>query len=122
MSKAEKWSPRRMEFLQYTSKDNPLGTKKKKKKRNDGLGWHYDTESMVTLVIMCSKKGAYTGGKFEIKTRQKGVEHIPVDLGDVLVFVSEKTEHRVSPILGGERCTFVFEVCFSFLFVFLPAS
>lgn len=115
LKSVEKYSARRMEFLQYTPKDHEKWglsskDKKKKKKRNDGLGWHFDTDSLMTLVVMCSHPHEYEGGRFQIKTKEAGVQTIPVELGDVLVFLSEKTEHRVTPIEGGERCTFVFEI------------
>jgi len=116
ISKLRRLSPRRMEFLQYSSKDNPIYKKdKRKKKRHDGLGWHFDTDSLLNLICMCSKKEDFEGGLLQIKVKPKkgGVRIITVpefDRGDAVIFLSENTEHRVTPTTGGVRCTFVYEL------------
>jgi len=117
ISKRKVLSPRRMEFLQYSSKDNPIYKKKKarKKKHHDGLGWHFDTDSLLNLVCMCSNKDEFEGGLLQIKVKSKngGVRIITVpefDRGDAVIFLSERTEHRVTPTTGGVRCTFVYEL------------
>jgi len=117
ISKTRVLSPRRMEFLQYSSKDNPLYKKKKAriKKYHDGLGWHFDTDSLLNLICMCSNKNEFEGGLLQIKVKPKngGVRIITVpefDRGDAVIFLSEITEHRVTPTTGGVRCTFVYEL------------
>jgi len=116
----DKYSPRRMEFLQYTSRhDVASGHRSKKparkKTKDDGLGWHFDTDSLLTFVAMCSDKNAFDGGllQMKVKTKEGKREILTVpefDRGDVVVFLSEEAEHRVSPITGGERATFVLEL------------
>jgi len=116
LSAAETFNPRRMEFLQYSSKDHILLKEKdREKKRDDGLGWHFDTDSLLTFICMCSRREDYEGGDLQIKVNQKkgGVRILTVpkfDKGDALVFLSERTEHRVTSTTGGVRCTFVYEL------------
>jgi len=116
LSKAKIYSPRRMEFLQYSSRKKVLLKERgRTKKRDDGLGWHYDTDSLLTFICMCSHREEFEGGLLQIKVkpRKGGVRILTVpkfDRGDALVFLSERTEHRVTPATGGIRCTFVYEL------------
>jgi len=119
LSKSEVVNPRRLEFLQYSSKCDPIKLRKEKKarekKRDDGLGWHFDTESLMTMVVMCSRRDEYEGGLLQIKVKPKRGEvqilTVPeFDRGDAVVFLAEETEHRVSSTTGGVRCSFVYEL------------
>jgi len=113
---AKIYNPRRMEFLQYSSRDNVLLKERgRTKKRDDGLGWHFDTDSLLTFICMCSHKEDFEGGALQIKVkpRKGGTRILTVpkfDRGDAVVFLSECTEHRVTPTTGGVRCTFVYEL------------
>jgi len=106
-----------MEFLQYSSRENNLLKEpgKRIKKRDDGLGWHFDTDSILTFVCMCSHRQDFEGGLLQIKVKQKkgGVKILTVpkfDRGDAVVFLCQGTEHRVTATTGGIRCTFVYEL------------
>jgi len=119
LSKSKVVNPRRLEFLQYSSRHNPILMRKEKiareKKRDDGLGWHYDTDSLMTMVLMCSHRDMYEGGLLQIKVKPKkcGVQVLTVpdfDRGDAVVFLAENTEHRVTTTTGGRRCSFVYEL------------
>jgi len=112
----DQFNPRRMEFLQYSSKHKVLLKEKgREKKRDDGLGWHFDTDSLLTFICMCSHREDFEGGLLQIKVKQRkgGVRILTVPdftKGDALVFLSERTEHRVTPTTDGVRCTFVYEL------------
>jgi len=116
LRKTKIYNPRRMEFLQYSSKHNVLLKERgRTKKRDDGLGWHYDTDSLLTFICMCSHRKDFEGGllQIKVKSRKGGVRILTVpkfDRGDAVVFLSECTEHRVTPTTGGVRCTFVYEL------------
>jgi len=116
LKKTKIYNPRRMEFLQYSSKDIVLLKERgRTKKRDDGLGWHYDTDSLLTFICMCSHREDFEGGllQIKVKSRKGGVRILTVpkfDRGDAVVFLSECTEHRVTPTTGGVRCTFVYEL------------
>jgi len=109
-------NPRRMEFLQYSSREKVLLKEPgRSKKRHDGLGWHFDTDSLFTFICMCSHRDDFDGGLLQIKVKQKdgGVKILTVpdfDRGDAVVFLCEGTEHRVTPTTGGVRRTFVYEI------------
>jgi len=117
LKSVKRYNPRRMEFLQYSSKKNPIIRKRRRieKKLDDGLGWHFDTDSLLNLVCMCSYRDEYEGGLLQIKVKSKegGSQILTVpkfDRGDAVIFLSEKTEHRVTPTTAGMRCTFVYEL------------
>jgi len=104
-----------MEFLQYTAKGNSLLWPERKKIHNDGLGWHFDTDSLLTFICMCSRRNDFEGGKLQIKVKQKkgdvNILSVPkFDRGDAVVLRSECTEHRVTATTSGLRCTFVYEI------------
>jgi len=49
----------------------------------------------------------------KVKSRKGGFRILTVpdfDLGDAVIFLSERTEHRVTPTTDGLRCTFVYEL------------
>lgn len=115
LSSAKMFNPRRMEFLQYSSKEKNLFKPGSPKMHNDGLGWHYDTDSLISFICMCSHKDEFEGGLLQIKVKQKkggwNILTVPkFDRGDVVVLRSEDTEHRVTETTGGVRCTFVYEL------------
>lgn len=64
---------------------------------------------------MCAHREDFEGGSLQIKVKpRKGgarILNVPkFDRGDAVVFLSECTEHRVTPTTGGVRCTFVYEL------------
>lgn len=116
LSSAKVFNPRRMEFLQYSPKEKDLLKEPgRSKKRHDGLGWHFDTDSIYTFVCMCSHRKDFEGGLLQIKVKQKkgDIKILTVpkfDRGDAVIFLCEGTEHRVTATTGGVRCTFVYEI------------
>jgi len=105
-----------MEYLQYSSRENDLLNEPgKKKKRNDGLGWHFDTDSLYSFVCMVSNREDFEGGllQFKVKQKKRGTVILTVptfNRGDAVVFLSVGTEHRVTATTGGVRCAFVYEI------------
>jgi len=115
LGNAKIFNPRRMEFLRYSPRGNALLKEPLKKKRNDGLGWHFDTDSLYSLVCMISHREDFTGGLLQFRVKQKKggtiISTVPdFDRGDVVVFKSIATEHRVTATTGGVRRTFVYEI------------
>lgn len=80
-------------------------------------GWHHDRHEShphigdrlasitLSIVVMLSDPSRYAGGRLEVRT-DAGPEAAPVDRGTVVVFPSS-TEHRVTEVLAGERCSLV---------------
>ena len=73
----------------------------------DGLGWHDDFGSFLTMVVMLSRLEDYRGGAFEIDTGAE-VKSMRLDRGDVMVWKSW-LPHRVAPVTGGKRHVLVVE-------------
>jgi len=74
------------------------------------LGWHFDDASEMTMVIMISNQAIYEGGETEMAKHSRGrrSETLRMSWGDVLVF-DARTDHRIFPILNGQRHVFVIE-------------
>ena len=81
----------------------------------DHFDWHNDmmmSDDKVNLMtrklsmtLMLSHKGDYTGGEFEfasVRAGQLNTKEISLDYGDILIFPS-LMEHRVKPITSGVR-------------------
>jgi len=115
LSSAKNFNPRRMEFLRYSPKASELLKHKRPKIHNDGLGWHYDTDSLLSFICMCSHRDEFVGGLLQIKAKQnEGATNIVTvpefDMGDAVILRSQGTEHRVTATTSGVRCTFVYEI------------
>lgn len=82
------------------------------------FGWHqdrYDDEDFggvnrdrkISIVYCLSNLSDYQGGEFQLKkTTPKGIETFRFDMGDFIVFPSDKW-HRVKALKGGTRTTLV---------------
>merc|ERR1712032_1374054 len=97
-----------IEYIQYQEK-------------GDNLGWHCDMGSLVTIVIMLSHPDEYDGGTFQCKELKQGydgkyTEVGPIDValssGDIVVFASDKCNHRVTDLIDGQRTVLVMELVF----------
>ncbi|GMH98798.1 hypothetical protein TrVE_jg8874 [Triparma verrucosa] len=71
--------------------------------------WHYDTDSIVTIVCLLSERGEFKGGDFQ--TYEDGDINIshPMEKGDGVCFVSHKY-HNITEVEGGERRSLVVEL------------
>lgn len=85
--------------------------------KGDHYNWHkdcYEEENenvspnfrRISVVYCLSKKSDYTGGEFQIRTKNNGVYTTKFDYGDFIVFPSDKL-HRVKPLKSGSRITMV---------------
>ena len=97
-----------IEYIQYNEK-------------GANLGWHCDMGSLVTIVLMLSDADEYEGGNFQCRKLQtlsdgQFVEHeaqdVPLDAGDIVVFASDKCNHRVTDLVSGSRKVLVMELIF----------
>ncbi|CAJ1408540.1 unnamed protein product [Effrenium voratum] len=82
--------------------------------------WHQDAFAkgndpedarQMTVVLMLSERGAYTGGEFQAKVKmpiRKVTRSISLDAGDALLFPAKRLMHRVSKVKSGTRKTLVF--------------
>lgn len=97
-----------IEYIQYQQK-------------GDNLGWHCDMGSLVTIVIMLSSPSEYEGGSFQCRKLKKGYDgkyiegqavDVPLNKGDIVVFASDKCNHRVTDLIKGKRTVLVMELIF----------
>ena len=82
------------------------------------IGWHYDEDSIITMVIMISNHAMYDGGDTQIKFNDNNnnnnnnnntfIEQFKLNWGDVVIFDSY-SYHQILPILNGYRHVFVIE-------------
>lgn len=71
------------------------------------LDGHVNNELRKISIVYClSNKSDYTGGEFQIKTSKGETYTTKFDLGDFIVFPSNKL-HRVKPLKSGNRVTMV---------------
>jgi len=71
--------------------------------------YHYDTDSILTIVCLLSNADDFDGGSF--RTYESGGKHLPhtMQQGDTICFISHKY-HNVSPVLSGIRRSLVMEL------------
>jgi hypothetical protein len=71
--------------------------------------FHYDTDSVLTVVALLSDAGDYEGGVF--RTYECGDHHLehPMKQGDVICFLSHKY-HNIVPLTRGVRKSLVMEL------------
>lgn len=81
------------------------------KDKGDNLGWHCDMGSLVTIVIMLSNSNEYKGGTFQCKDVNKVID-APLECGDIVVFSSDKCNHRVTNLIDGKRIVMCMELIF----------
>ena len=75
------------------------------------MGWHCDMGSLVTIVIMLSTSNEYKGGIFQTRYLNKTID-VPLECGDILVFSSDKCNHRVTNLIEGKRIVMCMELIF----------
>lgn len=71
--------------------------------------WHYDVNSVLTLVALLSPTSEFDGGSFQTNESDGQILVHPMQQGDVICFVSHKY-HSVSAITRGLRRTLVMEL------------
>lgn len=78
---------------------------------NGGLNdsYHYDTDSIVTIVALLSSADTFSGGVFRTNESDGQLLEYAMDQGDVICFVSHKY-HNVTPVLSGIRRSLVLEL------------
>ena len=81
------------------------------KEKGDNLGWHCDMGSLVTIVIMLTNSNQYQGGIFQTRYLNKTI-NIPLECGDIVVFSSDKCNHRVTNLIQGKRVVLCMELIF----------
>eukprot|EP01084_Bolivina_argentea_P055333 101449_1 len=93
-----------IEYIQYIQK-------------GDNLGWHCDLGSLVNIVIMLSDSSEYKGGNLQCKklieiggryVEQETIDAV-LEKGDIVIFSSDKCNHRVSDLISGQRKVLVCE-------------
>eukprot|EP01084_Bolivina_argentea_P002786 5168_1 len=74
------------------------------------IGWHYDEDSQITMVVMISNHDMYNGGYTQMRKDENDefIEHFGLQWGDVVIFDSQ-TFHQILPILNGYRHVLVIE-------------
>merc|ERR1712008_583370 len=93
---------RNVESLTYFGQVSPDGN-------SDGLGWHDDFGSYITMVVMLSRLGEYSGGGFEVENIDRvRVESRRLDRGEVMAWKSWRP-HGVRPVTRGKRHVLVIE-------------
>lgn len=71
--------------------------------------WHYDTDSIVTIVCLLSDRGDFSGGSFQTyENGDRNIEH-GMEKGDGVCFVSHKY-HNIAKVEGGQRRSLVVEL------------
>jgi len=83
--------------------------------------WHQDAYEdgndpedarQLTIVLMLSDRGTYTGGEFQAKfdgpAGRKVIRRMRPDAGDAVVFPAKRLLHRVTEVKSGIRKTLVF--------------
>lgn len=93
---------RTIEHLEYSVREG----------RGDGLGWHQDSGSVVTLNVMMSESDEYEGGQLQYAYPVGScgdVHNVTMKKGGVSVYYS-MTDHRVTPLTTGRREVMVMEL------------
>jgi len=79
--------------------------------------WHTDGEEggesaedgrLLAVLLMLSSPDEYSGGQLQVRLRGQAVHSLRLGAGDALVFPARELEHRVSPVVSGERKSLVF--------------
>eukprot|EP00929_Paragymnodinium_shiwhaense_P039264 TRINITY_DN20644_c0_g1_i1.p1 TRINITY_DN20644_c0_g1~~TRINITY_DN20644_c0_g1_i1.p1 ORF type:complete len:233 (-),score=70.78 TRINITY_DN20644_c0_g1_i1:173-871(-) len=81
--------------------------------------WHVDSSAgsatenrEISLVMMVSPSGAFTGGEFQVKVKQRSgkmkEQSIRLEAADAIVFPAKKLLHRVKEVKSGRRRTLVY--------------
>lgn len=100
-----RWTPR-YEPLQYTEYGPGAHY----------ASWHTDSEPnsddpedarAVTVVLLLSDPEAYTGGKFQVRSKTMRATEVKLRAGDAIGFPSQLLEHRVTKCHSGLRQTIV---------------
>ena len=73
------------------------------------LGWHVDTDSVYTMVLMLSRPDIdFKGGRFHIADNNGLDSVVEISEGGGVIFDSDK-DHAVAPVTRGDRIVLVFE-------------
>jgi hypothetical protein len=71
--------------------------------------YHYDVDSVITIVALLSEAGDYDGGEFRTFEADDNHKVYPMDRGDAICFVSHKY-HNITAITRGQRKSLVVEL------------
>jgi hypothetical protein len=71
--------------------------------------FHYDTDSVLTLVVLLNSAGDFTGGEFRTLEADGKMRGHDLEQGDCICFVSHKY-HNIVPLLSGSRISLVMEL------------
>lgn len=78
--------------------------------------WHTDAElnsddpedaRAVTVVLLLSDTSAFTGGRFQVRSKGVRAHEVKLRAGDAIGFPSQRLEHRVTKCASGLRQTLV---------------
>lgn len=79
-------------------------------KEEGTIGWHTDSESLLTSVSLMNNDNEFNGGELQFRSQMydNDIERVNLKNSSIIVFPSY-ADHRVLPILSGQREVLVIE-------------